>query len=129
MNAQEILKRNLQLSEFGHPIWSESSVIAAMEEYAQQSQSNPSKLVAALEKIANECTSNDISISFIEHEAQQALESYKDGWVSVKELSSFFHWAEIKGWYTLGNGSWWNKDNQCGLPKKTDELLKIYKIK
>jgi len=36
------------------------------------------KLVEALEKIATECTNNEVSISFIEHEAKQALESYKE---------------------------------------------------
>lgn len=36
ITAQEILRRKLPLGEFGHPVWSESYVISAMEEYAQQ---------------------------------------------------------------------------------------------
>jgi len=47
------------------------------------------KLLEALEKIVNECTSNEVSISFIEHEAKQALESYKDGWISVEEVAQW----------------------------------------
>jgi len=39
ITAQEILRRKLPLGEFGHPVWSESYVISAMEEYAQQALS------------------------------------------------------------------------------------------
>jgi len=34
ITAQEILRRKLPLGEFGHPVWPESYVISAMEEYA-----------------------------------------------------------------------------------------------